>query len=280
VERALGQWRYSIQRSFTASVSAARFNKASLTLYRVANITLYTSILDLQVLAGLSRLMGKPVRAPACLWSLARLSVTWAPSDGAIKAVQHALKLLQETLFQSNDYRRFGSDNALGLNQSKDNLEGILHGKWCLYLATLTLWAWGAVTTADEYPSEEPPGDGIERGSKNPNIPDVYHCWVEAQAYLEAMLNIPQDQLKVLRTIPARSNTRGLVGYMYNILINERWELRISFFLQKSDIVREGANICKRILADGHRSRQINSEAVQSLSPPDRRRSMMADGSY
>ena len=52
-------------------------------------------------------------------------------------------------------------------------------------------------------------------------------------------------------------------------------------YLNEADVVREGANICKKILADGHRTRQINSEAVQSLYPPDRRRSMMtADGSY
>jgi hypothetical protein len=225
VERGLNAWRSSIQGSFTAHSSTSKFNKASLVLYRIANITLNTNILDLQVLAGLSRLMGKPVKSPHCLWSLVRLSVSWAPSDGALKAVQHSLKLLQENLFIANDYQIRYS------NQSKDNLQGILHGKWCLYLATLTLWAWGAVTTADEYPAEEPTDS--ERALKNVEIPDVFACWLHAQQYLEAMLNVPQDQLKALRTIPQRADTRGLVGYMYNILISERWELCI-FFLRTS----------------------------------------------
>ena len=56
-----------MQGTHTAHPSTVKFNRSSMTLYRIANVTLHTSILDLQILAGLPRLMGKPVKSETSL---------------------------------------------------------------------------------------------------------------------------------------------------------------------------------------------------------------------
>src|SRR5579859_5295413 len=162
LERSLNAWRNCTQGAFTANPSTIKFNRSSMTLYRIAHVTLYTNIIDLQILAGLPKIMGKPVKEEASINVLLRLSTGWAGSDGATKSVISAVKLLNETLFQKpnmnpsaiRQQRGGNSDANYGHLQRMDYmLDGVLHGKWCLYLATLTLWAWGVVTNSN--PSRE-----------------------------------------------------------------------------------------------------------------------------
>jgi len=175
------------------------------------------------------------------------MSTTWANSDGAAKSVQHALKLLTETLFKPGyDYlasrQHRGQDGHFGHFQRMDfALDGILHGKWCLYLATLTLWAWGVVTSNN--PSREgsvsmngmggyaaggvklEDGDAAFNFSAYPDD-DQMTAWHHAQYYLKCMTAVAADRMG-LATVPARTETRGLVATMRNLLVNERWELCI-----------------------------------------------------
>ena len=206
------------------------FSKSSMLLYRIANITLYTSILDLQILAGLTRLMGKPVTSAAARNSLLRLSTSWAGSEGAAKAVHHAVKLLSETFFPDIHSR------SRLWREGDPNLRGILHGKWCQYLATLTLWAWGAVTTdltsrensltdfGTSFKSEDEFYD-----DSNLTIENNEGALRQAKSYLEKMATTPTKQLKYC---VERGETRGLVIVMHNTLKAERWHL-CSFHISK-----------------------------------------------
>jgi len=195
-------------------------------LYRVASITLHTSILDLQILAGLTRLMGKPVNDTSARNSLFRLSTVWAGSEGAAKSVHHAVKLLSETLFPENHSR------SRLWREGDPDLRGILHGKWCQYLATLTLWAWGAVTT-DMISRENSLGDQFGTSFKSED--DIYDeanltidnnegAFRQAKNYLSKMSGL---HLKQLRSCAERGETRGLVIVMHNSLKAERWQLRL-----------------------------------------------------
>lgn len=241
MERALNAWRAcSLQGSYTANPSTVKFNRSSLILYRIANITLHTNILDLQILAGLSRLMGRPVKPEMALNVQVQMSAQWSQSDGAVKAVHHALKLLTETLFAKPNYQDESYNHHF---QRMDyNLDGVLHGKWCLYLATLTLWAWGIVTSNN--PSREGSvslngstsfGGSVkmEDGEGYPLGPiandDQASAWKHAQAYLRAMMNAAPEK-NGLATVSARTETRGLVIIIRHLLKDERWDLRIFRF--------------------------------------------------
>jgi hypothetical protein len=116
-------------------------------------------------------------------------------------------------------------------------LDGVLHGKWCLYLATLTLWAWGVVTSNN--PSREGSvgmngmgvyGTGIKvEDGESYNFTsypesDEIIAWHHAHYYLKQMTIASKDRSS-LATVAARTETRGLVITIRNLLMQERWEL-------------------------------------------------------
>jgi hypothetical protein len=157
--------------------------------------------------------------------SLLRLSTLWAESEGAAKAVHHAVKLLSESLFPD--------DHSRGRlwREGDPNLRGTLHGKWCQYLATLTLWAWGVVTM--DQSRENSLGDQFGTSFKSED--DIYDeanltidnnegALRQAKNYLNKMTT---NYTKSLRTITERGETRGLVIIMHNALKAERWQLRL-----------------------------------------------------
>lgn len=282
IERALNAWRSSTQGTNTANPSIARFNRSSMTLYRIANITLHTKIVDLQVLAGLPKIMGKPVKDDMSINALLRMSTSWANSDGAAKSVLHALKLLTETVFKLGyDYlasrQHGGQDGHFGHFQRMDfALDGILHGKWCLYLATLTLWAWGVVTANNPSREGSVSMNGMSAYTQSVKLEDgdlnfssytdddQVTAWHHAQHYLKCMMAVANER-NGLATVPARTETRGLIIIMRNLLMNERWELRIILLSIQLMIVREGAALCNKILNNQHRGNSLNPDEIQSL---------------
>jgi Fungal specific transcription factor domain len=242
MERALATWRKNTTHgAYTANPSTAKFNRSSSALFRIANITLYTSILDMQILAGMPKLMGKWVKDETSFLAVVRLT-HWATSDGAVKAVSHALKLLNETVFSkpTPDYLSArlsrGTDNNYGsLSHRTDYaLDGLLHGKWCLYLATLTLWSWGTVTGNSSSREASVSTNGMTSfggglklddldGYNNYPDNDLATAWNHAQYYLKTMA--AAGDKNTLASSPVRTETRGLIIAMRAILQNERWEL-------------------------------------------------------
>lgn len=240
-----------MQGTHTAHPSTVKFNRSSMTLYRIANVTLHTSILDLQILAGLPRLMGKRVTEDTSFNVIVRLSTAWAGSEGAAKAVQHALKLLNETLFSkagpdylaSRSQRLRSGDGSYGPLRQDYALDGVLHGKWCLYLATLTLWAWGIVTSNDVSREGSVAMNGMSNYSSGIKMEEADYnfgsyletdentAWRHAQFYLRSMA-LAATERNSLSTCPARTETRGLVITIRNMLSIERWELRIANVIQ------------------------------------------------
>lgn len=266
----------------TANPSTVKFNRSSMTLYRIAHVTLYTNIIDLQILAGLPKIMGKPVKQDLATTVWIRMSSSWAGSEGAAKAVQHALKLLNETLFSrpNLDYltarqQRPGNlDGGYGQFQRMDHaLDGVMHGKWCLYLATLTLWAWGVVTSNDSSREGSVAMNGMSTFGSNVkmedsemvsfgeySVDDEVTAWHHAHMYLQKMGAITDRN--ALSTMAMRTETRGLVITIRNLLANERWEL-----------LQEGAKLCTKILNGHHRGRNPSSDD-SIASPYDEKRRM------
>ena len=286
MERALHAWRNSMQGAYTANPSTVKFNRSSLTLFRIANVTLHTSILDLQILAGLPKLMGKPVKEDYAMKVIFGLIHVWAVSEGAQKAVAHACKLLNETLFSrpgldylnSRQQRVGNRDGNYGPFAPMDYaLDGILHGKWCLYLATLTLWAWGVVTSNNHSRegSINMNGYGIKmeepEGFTSYQDNDESSAWSHAQYYLKAMAAAATEKNALLAT-PVRTETRGLIITIRNLLRDERWELRMKFPYEIADSVREGGELCDKILRNQHRGMVIGSEKFESYAWDGRRR--------
>ncbi|ODV94036.1 hypothetical protein PACTADRAFT_50931 [Pachysolen tannophilus NRRL Y-2460] len=95
-------------------------------IYHSAHIILWTNIIDLQIFAGAEHILGRPVNTST--FDFAKKSViSWSRSMGkSEKAVMHAAQLLREGLTNLDDWE----------------VDGTFHYPWCLYLASLTCWAF------------------------------------------------------------------------------------------------------------------------------------------
>lgn len=302
MENALSAWKQSMYGHNTGSLNTLNFNRASLTLYRIANLTLYASIVELQVVAGLPKIMGKPVPEVEQKRILRKMCTTWIQSEGAFKAVHHAVKLLKETLFSSSQYLPILTRNTMnaefsGPTQRADYfLDGILHGKWCLYLATLTIWAYGALSSINETNDGivnelNMYGQGIQGSGGDFYMSNNYHerdeqaAWMHALAYLDHVIKLPdKEPEKAKRTFlssPNRIETRGVVIIIRNLLQNERWQLRIYPFATRSfltELVREGSVVLSNILANQHLIAMFPFDTLGIFEPESRRMSVV-DGS-
>ena len=176
----------------------AVFSTSYNTVYHAAQVLLNADFLDLQIYAGARHILGKPVQRMDYIRSegVVKRWATTEPSDQnpscAAKAAWHAAMILRETSQQLEDF------DAMGL----------FHMPWCLYLATLTCWAF----------HHSAPARG---GSVNNDSEMVWDAKAEMDALISRMASI--DSPETLLAKQGIEKTGGLVWIMANVLERVRW---------------------------------------------------------
>lgn len=141
LERAIDTWSFSLlSRDPSLSLQAAR------TLHHMAHVAIHTNIIDFHIVAGAPPLLGSTLSRNDCVKAKARVCA-WSKRPEAKKALYHCLRLVQDTVFTGGRYRA-----------SEDN---IALRSWCLYHATLVLWAYGYMVEENDA-SENKGGGGPE----------------------------------------------------------------------------------------------------------------------
>ncbi|KAK4540020.1 hypothetical protein LTR36_009836 [Oleoguttula mirabilis] len=104
-----------------------RFNASSVAIYHAAHIVLNVEILDLQIYAGAQHIIGRPINTHDRERSR-RVVKEWASQDtaAASRAAWHAAQLLRDGIMNLDDW----------------DVDKAFHYPWCLYIATLTCWAF------------------------------------------------------------------------------------------------------------------------------------------
>jgi hypothetical protein len=179
-------------------------------LYRSAHITLNVEILDLQIYAGASHILGRVVTTSD--YERSHRNVTrWVNEDpaSASKAARHASSILQDAIMNLNDW-----DDA-----------DVFYYSWCLYLATLTCWAFHlpmSTTASRRLHSESitDPGYSHYNGSGN-QAAITSQRQNEMSAMLIAMTTC--NSLEELSSLAGRFSTRGLTSVMAKQLGTVRW---------------------------------------------------------
>ncbi|KAJ5777441.1 hypothetical protein N7520_000687 [Penicillium odoratum] len=160
--------------------------EAARPLYRMAQITLHVSMVDLLTLAMDPDHLGSAHARSTYDEAKARMSA-WATTKSAREAVRYSLLLVQETMFSGHRYRA-----------SDDN---IAPRPWCLYVAALTLWMYGVMT----------------EGPASPEIEES-----KAEEYLIQMTRaLKGGQMDYVEA----NQTAGLMRAVRDALENCRWEL-------------------------------------------------------
>ncbi|KAK7433293.1 hypothetical protein QQZ08_000231 [Neonectria magnoliae] len=138
------------------------FQTLGTVLYHLGHITVYISMPELCIFAGVPQILGRTVSSLDWRRTEAKIK-EWVASPGAIGGVYHALQLIKLILLQEDPRRNvLGEASGMSANftpppypkydAGNDNL---LHRAWALYYASLVLWAYGFVQDGDIDPFPE-----------------------------------------------------------------------------------------------------------------------------
>lgn len=215
-----------------------RFSTATIAIYHAAHITLNVEILDLQIYAGARHIIGRAVTR-ADYERSRRIVREWAAkptgssagggsaATPAAKAAWHAAHLLRDGI----------------MNLENWDVNNAFHYPWCLYLSTLTCWAFhfanmvntnaltspinntagnagGANVTTHE-PCSSSHGIYIENGTGTVDDGIAWHAKAEMNALVSNMTSavVPENLWRVL----GKFSTSGLTTVMVKHLSNIRW---------------------------------------------------------
>lgn len=145
-----------------------RFATSTAAIYHAAHITLTVEILDLQIYAGARHIIGRYVsradydrsRRAVKTWA----SLTNTSCKATVQTVGHAAQLLRDGI----------------LNLEHWDVDGSFHYPWCLYLATLTCWAFHYSNISDAKSS--PAGDRFATLHRSDATPAAMEDSVLAEA--------------------------------------------------------------------------------------------------
>jgi hypothetical protein len=189
-----------------------RFSTATIAIYHAAYITLNVEILDLQIYAGARHIIGRPVFSEDFNRSR-RVLKQWAKPGGptqAAKAVGHAAQLLKDGIMKLENW----------------DVDSAFHYPWCLYLASLTCWAFHFANVSDI--SETP----VERTSSQIDVENTTDIWGhdgdmwDSKAEMNALVShLATATPETLWQRLDKRLTSGLTRVMSSHLGNIRWSV-------------------------------------------------------
>ncbi|KAK5198791.1 hypothetical protein LTR99_007725 [Exophiala xenobiotica] len=219
----------SLNDNQTRKAEFTRFSTATIAIYHAAHITLNVEILDLQIYAGARHIIGRPVTR-ADYDRSRRMLKDWAKPGGATpaaKAAWHAAHLLRDGIMNLDNW----------------DVNNAFHYPWCLYLSTLTCWAFHFANVIDKNGngssnnnSNNSNNGGSDRNNNN-NTPFeknshldnndgvdnngiVWHAKSEMNALVSSMASVmPENLWRGL----GKYSTSGLTAVMAKHLSNIRW---------------------------------------------------------
>ncbi|KAK6953828.1 hypothetical protein Daesc_003790 [Daldinia eschscholtzii] len=189
-----------------AKVKLEVWRAAYVAIYHAAHTLLHSEFLDIQIFAGARHILGRSVQRTDFIRS-EKVVKRWATGhtvpdsengDGsvdAIAAVWHAAQLLQSASQTLADF---------------DSM-GLFHVPWCLYLATLTVWAFHHTG----HNGTKGFGSGPEDDSEL-----VWDAQAEMRMLIDSMVEAGVQGLSELQGL---KRTSGLVWVMAEVLSKVRW---------------------------------------------------------
>ncbi|KAL2812184.1 major facilitator superfamily domain-containing protein [Aspergillus granulosus] len=184
----------------TALDEAKRFTglkSAAMALYRAASLALHVEVLDLQIAAGAGSILSRQVTLSDRDRSR-RILAQWLSSSASTLAARHAAFLLQDAVLSLHDWEATDA----------------FHFPWCLYLATLVVWAFHSRYSVDGLGVG---GQGQGLGQGHGQIQRA----TDLSSLIVAMTTCPSAA--ELETLAGGYDTRQLVRGMAQQLATVRW---------------------------------------------------------
>jgi hypothetical protein len=180
---------------------------------------LHVEIIDLQIFAGASHIIGRPVLKADRDRSRQRIE-EWARNDSihAAKAASHAAHLLRD-----------------GIRRLKNWDAGdVFHYPWCLYLAALTCWTFQTCSNAD-------PANGNEADDAVSNT-DEDADW-DAKAEMGALVSaMSRAKLEDLSKVASKYRKGDLPRIIAKQLSRIRWAVVQEGMIVLNGLDKKGGN--------------------------------------
>ncbi|RJE25465.1 hypothetical protein PHISCL_02221 [Aspergillus sclerotialis] len=201
-------------------------------LYHSAQALLNMEFLDVQIYAGARSILGRPVQ-PKDYRRSARNVKRWASAKQEVQdAVQPhtakdvAAKPLEQGTIWAKDAANIAALHAGRMLRDATKIltgsdaMGLFHVPWCLYLATLTCWAFHHASSTR---GRNVSSDELENESSDESDEMVWDPRGEMEALVASMSE--PGQRSNLSSTSQRRQTTGLVWTMAEILTGVRWEI-------------------------------------------------------
>lgn len=225
------------------------FGTAYRSVYHAAQALLHMDFLDIQIYAGARHILGRPVQQQDYIRS-SRVVKRWASSSSAAAAggrekqaaavaAWHAACMLYDVVTANkNNTSQLGesswSSSSAAETESQDAViqTNLFHVPWCLYLATLTCWAFhharpsrgkvGRSSSRDRYREDESShGDESDASDEI-----VWNPQKEMEALVRNMAGVTGNAASAVKNVLSgqdRRGTNGLVWVVADLLSKVRW---------------------------------------------------------
>ncbi|KAF8460405.1 fungal-specific transcription factor domain-containing protein [Kalaharituber pfeilii] len=198
--------------------------ESRIVLHHLAHMAMHVDIIDLQIYAGASRLLGKAI-GPSDYNAAQRRMKDWAPTARARDATFYALRFLSHVLLpeeragiplDEDESAAMGPTRKLSnattttgvpLYSARD--DHLLNRPWVLYFAMLIVWSYGYA---------------LDGPLTNPQIPQTQlECYTDMRNFLRRVGGVREPgELAHLR---GRNACLGLLATLRDMFMLTRWEL-------------------------------------------------------
>ncbi|KAF2091689.1 hypothetical protein K490DRAFT_31945 [Saccharata proteae CBS 121410] len=200
-------------------------------LHHLAHMAMHVDIVDCQIYAGATRLLGRTITPQDYAGAQRRMKENWAPTARARDATFYALRFLSQVLMPAENgfhqSSRTPGANTSGFNYSARD-DFLLNRPWVLYFAMLIVWSYG-------YALDGP-------------IQPVYQ--------LETREDMVRDMQGFLRRVGSAQAPDGLARIQNrNACLGMLILLRDMFCKTRWELLHEASNLlgkCIAMLAPGH----------------------------
>lgn len=180
-------------------------------LHHLAHMAMHVDIVDCQIYAGASRLLGRSITPQDYNGAQRRMKEVWAPTARARDATFYALRFLSNVMVagdHSLNPSTSTSPTGSGISYSARD-DYLLNRPWVLYFATLVVWCYGFA---------------LDGPIKQPYHLDEYADKIaDMRGYLTRVGGVPAPD--DLSKIPDRNACLGLLIVMRDMFKKTRWEL-------------------------------------------------------
>lgn len=177
-------------------------------LHHMAHMAMHVDIVDCQIYAGATRLLGRSITPQDYNGAQKRMKETWAPTARARDATFYALRFLSTVLVLDEHMPPGGSTSSAGFDYSARD-DFLLNRPWVLYFATLIVWSYG-------YALDGPVKSPYKLITHEDRVRDM-------QGFLRRVggVRAPDDLAKM----PNRNACLGMLILVRDMFKKTRWEL-------------------------------------------------------